>query len=75
MLLSVFGANAVSFGGAQWLAPQTFHVSAAKYGLVGIYFAALLAGAFAPGRRLTLAALLLLLGLYALDLVFNVTGG
>lgn len=75
VLFSVFAANAVSFGGAQWLAPHTFHFGVAQYGLLGTYFAALLAGAFVRGRRPTIVAVSLLLGLYALDLIVNVTGG
>lgn len=75
ILLSVFAANAVSFGAARLLAPESFHFDPIQSVLASLYFLSLIAGAFAPRRRTTLAALSLLLGLYALDLFVNVTGG
>ena len=75
VLLSVFAANVMSFASAQWLAPASFHFDAGQYALLGAYFLALVAAAFAPGRRTTLAVLAVLLGLYAADLFVNVTGG
>ena len=69
VLLSVFGANAVSFASAQLLAPYNWHLDAVDYTLVTLYFRALPAGAFAPGKKSTAAVLTLLLMLYAFDLV------
>lgn len=75
VLLSVFVCNAVSVGCAEAIAPQSFRFDPLQYVLISLYFGMLLAGAFVRGRRMTGAVLGVLLGLYALDLFVNVTGG
>jgi hypothetical protein len=75
VLLSVFACNVMSVTAAISLAPQTFNLDAVQWALLSIYFAGVLAGALARGRKATIAALGLLLALYALDLFVNVTGG
>ena len=75
ILLSVFACNAVSFGSARLLAPESFGLGPLEYSLLAIYFGLLLAGAFVRGRRATAGVLAGLLGLYGLDLFVNVTGG
>lgn len=74
VMLSVLGCNVLAVCGAAWLAPTSFHYDALQLVLVAGYFGALVLAAFAPRRGLVLAALWTLVGLYALDLVVNVTG-
>lgn len=74
VMLSVFACNVMAVCGAAWLAPATFHYDALQAVLAAAYFGGLLLAAFATRRGLVLAALWLLVGLYALDLVVNVTG-
>jgi hypothetical protein len=75
VMLSVFGCNLMAFGAATLLAPQTFDYDVADRVVLSLYFGFLLATAFAPSRRSTLASLGVLLALYALDLFLNISGG
>jgi hypothetical protein len=75
VLPSVFACNVLAAGGAALLSPASFHLAAEELILLACYFATLLVTAFARSWRATCVALGVLLGLYALDLVVNVSGG
>ena len=65
LLLSVFGSNAVTFAGLLAIGAIGPQPGAFLVAWMTIYFGLILAGAFAPNRRLTLAALGLLLAMHA----------
>jgi hypothetical protein len=75
ILLSVFACNVLGTLAAWDLAPATYHWDALQVVLVALYFGGMLVVALAPGRRIAYGGLGLLLALYGLDLIVNVTGG
>lgn len=74
VLFSMFAANAINLGGIWMLVPGGLPLSDVQIALMGLYFVGLLAGAFARGKKQTLAALIVLVGLYVGDLYVNVIG-
>ena len=75
ILLSVTACNVLSTVAAWGLAPSTYHWGAVQLVMLSLYFGAMLFVAVVPGRRAAFGGLGLLLVLYALDLVVNVSGG
>lgn len=75
ILLSVVACNVLSTLAAWRLAPSSYHWDAVQLVMLSLYFGAMLVVALVPGRRAAFGGLGLLLVLYALDLVVNVTGG
>ena len=75
ILLSVAASNILGSLGAWRLAPSSYHWDAVALLLLTLYFGTMIVVALVPGRRVALGGLALLLVLYALDLVVNVTGG
>lgn len=75
LLLSVFASNLIYFAGDLAIGISGMRPSAVSIAWIGLYFGLILAAAFAPGRRLTLTALGLLLGMYAVALVTDLAGG
>jgi hypothetical protein len=71
LLLSVFASNVVTFAGLLAIGPSGLRPSPFLIGWMSLYFGLILAGAFAPGRRLTLTALGLLLAMHASALVMG----
>jgi hypothetical protein len=71
LLLSVFASNVVTFAGLIAIGASGLQASPFLIGWMSIYFGLILAGAFASGRRLTLAALGLLLAMHASALVMG----
>jgi hypothetical protein len=71
LLLSVFGSNVVTFAGLLAIGAIGSPPSIFLIGWIAIYFGLILAGAFAPGRRLTLSALGLLFAMHASALVMG----
>lgn len=74
VLLSMLMANAINIAGVALLVPHGLPFNNVQYALMLLYFVGLLFGAFVRGRKLTLAALVLLVGLYVGDLYVNVIG-
>lgn len=69
LLLSVFGSNGVTLAGLLAIGAVGPQPNPSMIAWMAIYFGLILAGALAPGRRLTLAALGLLLAMHASALV------
>ena len=69
LLLSVFGSNGITFASLVAIEASGLPASPLLIGWMALYFGLILAGAFAPGRRLTLTALGLLLAMHAVALV------
>ncbi len=74
VLLSMLAANAINLTGVLLLIPGGPGFTSVQYALMILYFVGLLAGSFARGKKQTLAALILLIALYAGDLYVNVAG-
>jgi hypothetical protein len=74
VLLSMLVANAVNLGGIALLVPGPLPFTNVQYVLIMLYFVGLVAGSIARGRKQTLAALVVLVGLYVGDLYVNVIG-
>jgi hypothetical protein len=75
ILLSVVACNALGTLSAWRLAPASYHWNPLQVLLVTLYFGAMLVVALVPGRRVAYGGLTLLLVLYGLDLIVNVSGG
>lgn len=75
VMLSVLACNALAVAAVSSVVPGTFRWGPLELVLLALYFGFLLLTAFVPGRRATAATLAVLLALYALDLVVNVSGG
>jgi hypothetical protein len=71
LLLSVFGSNLVTVAGLLAIGATGSQPSIFVIGWMAVYFGLILAAAFAPGRRLTLFALGLLLAMYVAALVMG----
>lgn len=74
VLLSVLACNALAVAAVSSVVPGTFRWGPLEIILLSLYFGFLLLTAFVPGRRATAATLGVLLALYGLDLVVNVSG-
>jgi len=77
LLLSVFASNVVTVAGLSAIGQgqSAFTPTPFAIGWMALYFGLLLAAAFAPGRRLTLIALALVLAMYATALAMQLAGG
>jgi hypothetical protein len=75
ILLSVVACNVLGTLASWSLAPSSYHWNSVQLFMLALYFGGMVAVALLPGRRVVFGGLLLLLTLYALDLIVNVTGG
>ena len=71
LLLSVFASNVVTVTSLFAIGASGFQLTPLVIAWIALYLSLILVGAFAPGRRLTLAALALLLGMYVAALVMG----
>lgn len=74
VMLSVVACNVLSVTGVAYLVPGSFAWGPMDLTLLTLYFGFMLATAFIKGRRATVATLAVLIGLYGLDLILNVSG-
>lgn len=74
LMLSVFASNAVTLGGLFALGALGPQVGWLLACWIAVYFAAILVAAFAPGRRIILTAICLLLTMHAAALIADIVG-